>query len=211
MGEGGGGEEKAPSALSLFRFHLSPFPQKRLILRLLGTRKVCLSHAGGLRCQTYLWPFTVGKGGLAQSVSRAFMFEMRWNPRETVRNPFQTVLNRPIRLTQCCTQFKSPGVMILCVLYLHYNVAFTFKWYGNFWNKTFYSQRVWIGYNIELAEQVSGATARRPRIVDDLGPWELKSTKSKMARGRQGRRHGWFSLVFHLFCKVSSGYRWIKQ
>ena len=35
--------------------------------------------------------------------------------------------NRPIRLTQCCTQLKSPGVKILCVLYLHYNVAFTFK------------------------------------------------------------------------------------
>ena len=39
MGEVGGGEEKekesfSPSALSLFRFHLSPFPQKRLILRL---------------------------------------------------------------------------------------------------------------------------------------------------------------------------------
>ena len=31
MGAGGGGEEKA---LSFFRFHLSPFPQKRLILRL---------------------------------------------------------------------------------------------------------------------------------------------------------------------------------
>ena len=60
--------------------------------------------------------------------------------------------NRPIRLTQCCTQFKSPGDKILCVLYLHYNVTFTFKWYGNFWNKTFYSQKVWIGYNIELAE-----------------------------------------------------------
>ena len=60
--------------------------------------------------------------------------------------------NRPIRLTQCCTQFKSPGDKILCVLHLHYNVAFTFKWYGNSWNKTFYSQRVWIGYNIELAE-----------------------------------------------------------
>ena len=29
--------------------------------------------------------------------------------------------------TQCCTQFKSPGDKILCVLYLHYNVAFTFK------------------------------------------------------------------------------------
>ena len=35
--------------------------------------------------------------------------------------------HRPIRLTQCCTQFKSPGVKILCVLYLHYNVAFSFK------------------------------------------------------------------------------------
>ena len=34
MGEGGGGEEKGrpDTALSLFRFHLSPFPQKRLIL-----------------------------------------------------------------------------------------------------------------------------------------------------------------------------------
>ena len=36
-------------------------------------------------------------------------------------------LNRLIPLTQCCTQFKSPGDEILCVLYLHYNVAFTFK------------------------------------------------------------------------------------
>ena len=33
MGEGGGGRGRS-SALSLFRFHLSPFPQKRLILRL---------------------------------------------------------------------------------------------------------------------------------------------------------------------------------
>ena len=32
MGEGGGGEETSP--LFLFRFHFSPFPQKRLILRL---------------------------------------------------------------------------------------------------------------------------------------------------------------------------------
>ena len=50
--------------------------------------------------------------------------------------------NRPIWLTQCCTQFKSPGDKILCVLYLHYNVAFTFKLYGNSSNKMFYSQRV---------------------------------------------------------------------
>ena len=34
--------------------------------------------------------------------------------------------NRPILLTQSCTQFKSPRVKILCVLYLHYNVAFTY-------------------------------------------------------------------------------------
>ena len=53
-----------------------------------------------------------------------------------------TTGHRPIRLTQCCTQFKSPGVKILCVLYLHYNLAFTFKWYGNSWNKTFYSRRL---------------------------------------------------------------------
>ena len=39
----------------------------------------------------------------------------------------RVAVNRPIRLTQCCTQFKSPGVKILCVLYLHDNVAFTFK------------------------------------------------------------------------------------
>ena len=33
------------------------------------------------------------------------------------------------------------------------------------------------------------------------------NTRSKMARGR----HGCFSPVFHLLCKVSSDYRWIKQ
>ena len=44
-------------------------------------------------------------------------------------------MDRPFRLTQCCTQFKSPGDNILCVLCLHYYVAFTFKWYGNSWNK----------------------------------------------------------------------------
>ena len=29
--------------------------------------------------------------------------------------------HRPNRLTRCCTLFKSPGVKVLCVLYLHYN------------------------------------------------------------------------------------------
>ena len=69
--------------------------------------------------------------------------------------------NRPIRLTQCCTQFKSLGDKILCVLHLHYNVAFTFKWYGNSWNKTFYSQRIWIGYNIELISRIGLLCSRQ--------------------------------------------------
>ena len=76
-----------------------------------------------------------------------------WCTRRAVVLLFLT--NRPIRLTQCCSQFRSLGVKILCALYLHYKVAFTFKWYGNSWNKTFYSQVVWIGYNIELAELVN--------------------------------------------------------
>ena len=55
---------------------------------------------------------------------------------EAVKRPFGYLLidlktttqeNRPIRLIQCCTQFKSSGVKILCVLYMHYSVAFTFK------------------------------------------------------------------------------------
>ena len=35
--------------------------------------------------------------------------------------------HRPIRLTQCCTQFRSPGVKILLLLHLHCYVAFTFE------------------------------------------------------------------------------------
>ena len=37
-------------------------------------------------------------------------------------------VNRPIRLTQCCTQFKSFGVKILCVLHLQDNVTFIWKY-----------------------------------------------------------------------------------
>ena len=40
---------------------------------------------------------------------------------------FVQVVNRPIRVTQCCAPFKSLGVKILCVLSLHDNEAFTFK------------------------------------------------------------------------------------
>ena len=37
-------------------------------------------------------------------------------------------LYRPIRLTQCCTKFRSLGVKVLCVFHFHDNIiAFTFK------------------------------------------------------------------------------------
>ena len=39
--------------------------------------------------------------------------------------------NGPIRLTQCCTQFKSLRVKVLGVMYLPDNVAFIFKCLGN--------------------------------------------------------------------------------
>ena len=48
--------------------------------------------------------------------------------------------------------------------------------------------------------------ARRPRIVVDLGHWELSLIQRWRAKGMVG-----FSLVFHLFCKVSSDHRGIKQ
>ena len=38
--------------------------------------------------------------------------------------------NRPIKLTQPVPNANLPGVKIVCVLYLHYNVAF--KCYGNY-------------------------------------------------------------------------------
>ena len=37
-----------------------------------------------------------------------------------------TFENRAIRLTQCCTQFRSLGVKVLLVFHLHYNVPHTF-------------------------------------------------------------------------------------
>ena len=51
-----------------------------------------------------------------------------------------------------------------------------------------------------------GPWARRPRIVVDLGHWELSLIQRWRAEGMVG-----FSLIFHLFYKVSSDYRGIKQ
>ena len=43
--------------------------------------------------------------------------------------------------------------------------------------------------------------AKRPRVVDVLGHWELSYIQRWRAEGMVG-----FSPVFHLFCKVSSDY-----
>ena len=40
--------------------------------------------------------------------------------------------------------------------------------------------------------------ARRPRIVDYFGSWELKSTKSKMARGRHQK--AWLVFLSFFIC-----------
>ena len=47
-------------------------------------------------------------------------------PRAFFASIFTISALRPIRLTQCCSQLRSPGVNILCVLCLHHNVAYTY-------------------------------------------------------------------------------------
>ena len=78
------------------------------------------------------------------------IFHLTINPQTLPTCGVEYKNHRPMRLTQCWTQFRSLGVKVLCVFHLHDNIAFTFKWYGNTWNKSFYSQRIWNGYNIEL-------------------------------------------------------------
>ena len=46
---------------------------------------------------------------------------------ERFKREFFQSTNRPIGLTQCCTQFRSLGAKALCVFYLHDNTALTFK------------------------------------------------------------------------------------
>ena len=94
-------------------------------------------------CSTgfYPWPFTfllyINDIHLSSSLLKSILFAGDTNVlfsnadfnmlQDLLNSELKKVSNRPIRLTQCCTQFKSPGVKILCVLYLHDNVAFTFK------------------------------------------------------------------------------------
>ena len=112
-------------------------------------------------------------------------------------NHSTTRSHRPIRLTQCCTQFRSLGVKVLCVFYLHDNIAFTFKWYGNTWNKKFYSQRIWIVYNIELAESVYYIQFERLIKLSLIINWLRKKARCTSFYGyfqREGNatcHHGW--------------------
>ena len=56
-----------------------------------------------------------------------------------------TVEDLGTRLTQCCTQFKSLGVKILCLLNLRDNEAFMFKQYGSTGTKRFIPKRFELG------------------------------------------------------------------
>ena len=128
------------SNLSIGGFHVTSSPpcwwkvNKRLLIS-----SFCLSTSICSFHHCYLCLPRLHENNLFLKLYRGYLSPAQWTYSAT-----------RVRLTQCCTQFKSPGVKILCVLYLRYNVAFLFKWYGNSRNKTFYSQRVWIGYNIEF-------------------------------------------------------------
>ena len=70
---------------------------------------------------------TVRKYYTNPCVARTFFSYLGMPPQTMYCQGFDQLSNRPIRQTQCYTQFKSPKVRILFVLYLHYSVAFTFK------------------------------------------------------------------------------------
>ena len=72
---------------------------------------------------------TIEKGEKKSNIDVAISMKilLHYPPMRTCTRVLFLSSNGPIRLTQCCTQFKSPGDKILCVFYLHYNVVFTFK------------------------------------------------------------------------------------
>ena len=77
----------------------------------------------------------------APQVSKHTQIKYNW---KEFKKTLRQLENRSNRLTQCYTQFKPPGFNILCVLYLHYNLAFTCKSYGNSWNKLFQLSLNWV-------------------------------------------------------------------
>ena len=66
----------SPSALSLFRFHLSPFPKKRLILRL-GNQNSIVSYSSAVACENIRFSslFVAGdvsRGGMSATQGQKF-------------------------------------------------------------------------------------------------------------------------------------------
>jgi len=73
-------------------------------------------------------------------------------------HPFSSVKytatwRKPIRLTQCCTQFKFHAVKVLCVFHLHDNVAFYSNYTDILGRKRFIRKGFELGTTIEYTDQ----------------------------------------------------------
>ena len=92
-------------------------------LRNLGVHNVLITWIGSfltnisrsVKISSAISGHVVPRGGIPQGTKLAPLL-------------FAVLVNRPIRLTQFCTQFKSLGVKDLCMLHLHDNVAFIWKY-----------------------------------------------------------------------------------
>ena len=120
---------------------------------------------------------------------------------------FQSILSKQPRLN--CIPFISVFVCLFLFLFCFFFCRSQRRSRGKVESLCFFLSRRHMhppgSYNQQRARRPPRAIIGwllRPRIVDDLGPWELKITKSKMARGRQCRRHGWF---FSRFSSILQG------
>ena len=105
-----------------------------------------------------------------------------------------------------CTYVKSPGVKILCILYLHDNVVFIFKWHGNTCNKTLYFQRVWLGYNIELADLIYWFGVIAHGVEEVI--WLILHFQNQRAQTIDlihDSRHAGFSFIMQISCTLLRG------
>ena len=87
----------------------------------------------------------------------------------------QPAWRKPIRLTQCCTQFKFHAVKVLCVFHLHDNVAFNLNYTNILGRKRFIRKGFEMGTTlsklISLLMSKKKATERcvRPPIKEKQG------------------------------------------
>ena len=141
--------------LMIDKSHRNNYQQKRKKLKVTWQKQRQTSQGQKKRVRWWKWTEITLNGNLKKKgVMQCFLYNRELYDLDYEHGIHIFTVYRLTRLTQCCTQFKSLGVKVLCVLHLHDNIASTFKWYGNTWNNTFYSQRIGIGYNIELAKAV---------------------------------------------------------